>query len=152
MIQSQENATSQKARQKWMAILARAEADALEEYFEEQGLPVHVVMKKPETGTVMIEGRAGGSGRRFNFGEATVTRCVVRVGDTLGFSYALGHDRRKALLAAVADALLQGENATTVMSKLIEPLAERQATARVIASRKAAATKVDFFTLVRGAD
>ena len=152
MILSHENATSQAARQKWMAILARAEIDVLEEYFEQQGLPDHVVMKKPETGTVMIEGRAGGSGRRFNLGEATVTRCVVRVGETLGFSYALGHDRRKALLAAVADALLQGADTAIVQSSLIEPLAERQATARVIASRKAAATKVDFFTLVRGAD
>ena len=152
MINYQENAASKTARQIWMAVLARAERDALEEYFEQRGLPDHVVMKKPETGTVMIEARAGGTGRRFNFGESTVTRCVVRVGDTLGFSYALGHDRRKALLAAVADALLQGKEATAIQSQLIAPLAEKQAAAQLTASRKAAATKVDFFTLVRGAD
>lgn len=140
------------ARQQWMAILARADLTALETYFEKTGLPAHTIMKKPETGTVMLEGRAGGAGRRFNLGEATVTRCIVRVGETLGYAYALGHDRRKALLAAVADALLQDDHAGDLQTALIGPLAAAQANARTIASRKAAATKVDFFTLVRGDD
>lgn len=140
------------ARRQWMAILARADRTALETYFEKTGLPAHTIMKKPETGTVMIEGRAGGAGRRFNLGEATVTRCIVRVGETFGCAYALGHDRRKALLAAIADALLQNDQAGDLQSTLMVPLALGQANARAIASRKAAATKVDFFTLVRGDD
>lgn len=137
-------------RQQWMAILAKAERTALESYFAQSGLPDHTIMKKPETGTVMLEGRAGGSGQRFNLGEATVTRCVVKVGETLGYAYALGHDRRKALLAAVADAMLQANQGHEIQTSLIAPLAAAQADARVTASRKAAATKVDFFTLVRG--
>ena len=135
-----------------MAVLARADRAVLENYFETAGLPAHTVMKKPETGTVMVEGRAGGAGRRFNLGEATVTRCIVQVGETLGYAYALGHDRRKALLAAVADAMLQNDHAGDLQSVLIEPLATAQANGRTLASRKAAATKVDFFTLVRGDD
>lgn len=139
-------------RQSWLAVLARAERDALENYFAAQGIPDHVVMKKPETGTVMLEGRAGGTGRRFNLGEATVTRCVIKLDDTLGFSYALGHDRRKALLAALADAMLQGRQGKTIQAELIQPLAQEQAEAQNLESLKAAATKVDFFTLVRGND
>ena len=73
-------------------------------------LPAHDLLKAPETGTVMVEGRAGGAGRRFNLGEATVTRCVVRLADgAMGFSYALGRDGRKARLAAILDAQLQRE-------------------------------------------
>lgn len=100
----------------------------------------------------MLEGRAGGGGRRFNAGEATVTRAVVRLDDgTMGFSYALGTDKRKAELAAVADALLQSdERHAEVDAALIAPLAAAQADERNARSRKAAATKVDFFTLVRG--
>lgn len=145
-----ENGPSLTARQQWMAVLARADRQTLEEYFERYGLPDHAIMKKPETGTVMIEGRAGGSGCRFNLGEATVTRCVVKLDGVLGFAYALGHDRRKALLAALADAMLQGERSAALQNDLIGPLAAQQLKQQSDASRKAAATKVDFFTLVRG--
>ena len=96
-------------RQQWMATLARASRAEIEALAGE--LPAHEVLKAPETGTVMVEGRAGGAGRRFNLGEATVTRCVVRLGDgAMGFSYALGRDARKARLAAILDARLQGES------------------------------------------
>jgi alpha-D-ribose 1-methylphosphonate 5-triphosphate synthase subunit PhnG len=139
-------------RQFWMAVLARAEAKALQAYFDEHGgLPVFHVMKPAETGTLMVEGRAGGSGRRFNAGEATVTRCIVRLGEQLGFSYALGRDKNKAVLAAVLDAALQDPvTHTVIMTQLIAPLAQQQQAAKEESSRKAAATKVEFFTLVRG--
>jgi alpha-D-ribose 1-methylphosphonate 5-triphosphate synthase subunit PhnG len=99
----------------------------------------------------MLEGRAGGAGRRFNLGEATMTRCVVRVNGILGFAYALGRDKAKAQLAARLDALLQDPaHRDVLMSTVIQPLATAQGQAKEMASRKAAATKVDFFTLVRG--
>lgn len=143
------------ARQLWMAVLARASADELEGAIGRLGgVPDHSVLKPAETGTVMVEGRAGGTGRRFNLGEATVTRCVVRLSDgTMGFAYALGADRRKALLSALLDAMLQqGERGARIEREVIAPLAEAQRGRRDLASRKAAATKVDFFTLVRGHD
>lgn len=148
-------AVSQSERQAWMAVLARARRDDLEAIMTRLGaMPRHSVMKPAETGTIMVEGRAGGTGRRFNLGEATMTRCVVRLeSGAMGFAYALGTDRRKALLAAVLDALLQDPvGGQALASAEIAPLAERQRAARELVLRKAAATKVDFFTLVRGHD
>lgn len=142
-------------RQAWMAVLARARREELEAVIERLGgLPRHTVLKPAETGTVMIEGRAGGTGRRFNLGEATMTRCVVRLETgRMGFAYALGTDRSKALLAAVLDALLQDAEGGPALARAeITPLAARQRAAKELALRKAAATKVDFFTLVRGHD
>lgn len=139
------------ARQHWMAILARASRAEIEALAGSE-LPGHEVLKAPETGTVMVEGRAGGAGRRFNLGEATVTRCVVRLADgAMGFSYALGRDSRKARLAAILDGRLQHEPQDGALANGIAALAAKQAASRDLASRKAAATKVDFFTLVRGA-
>lgn len=139
------------ARQQWMAILARASRADIEA-LTGPDLPAHDILKAPETGTVMVEGRAGGAGRRFNLGEATVTRCVVRLADgAMGFSYALGRDGRKARLAAILDARLQADPQDEALRRGVASLAASQASARELASRKAAATKVDFFTLVRGA-
>lgn len=143
--------TEKTPRQRWMAILARASQSEIEALLGPD-LPAHDILKAPETGTTMIEGRAGGAGRRFNLGEATVTRCVVRLaGGAMGFSYALGRDARKARLAAILDAKLQAEAAGSALHRDIDRLAAQQEAARDLASRKAAATKVDFFTLVRGA-
>ena len=134
-----------------MAVLARASRGEVAELVGAD-IPRHDILKAPETGTVMVEGRAGGAGRRFNLGEATVTRCIIRLDDgAMGFSYALGRDARKARLAAILDARLQAEAPDSALHHAVDELAERQSAARDLASRKAAATKVDFFTLVRGA-
>ena len=139
------------ARRRRIALLARAERADLERVFVAAGLPDHAGLKAEETGTVMIEGRAGGAGRRFNLGEATVTRCVVRVGEHMGVAYALGRDKRKARLAAVIDALMQDEtHRASLETAVLTPLEKTLHEARERASRKAAATKVEFFTLVRG--
>ena len=138
-------------RQRWMAVLARASRAEIAELVGPD-VPGHDILKAPETGTVMVEGRAGGAGRRFNLGEATVTRCIIRLDDgAMGFSYALGRDGRKARLAAILDARLQAEAPGAALHRAVDALAERQSAARDLASRKAAATKVEFFTLVRGA-
>lgn len=136
-------------RQRWMATLARASRTEIETLLGAP--PQHELLKAPETGTVMLEGRAGGAGQRFNLGEATVTRCVVRLSNgRMGFSYALGRDGRKARLAALLDARLQDEAEDGALHRGIAALSQQQAAARELASRRAAATKVDFFTMVRG--
>lgn len=139
-------------RRQWMGVLARAQLGDVEALLAGLGpLPEDDVVRPAETGTIMLEGRAGGTGLRFNIGETTVTRCVVRAAGHLGFSYALGRDRAKARLSAKLDALLQSpEHHSAILRAVIMPLAQRQTEARTMASRKAAATKVDFFTLVRG--
>ena len=141
------------ARQRWMGILARATGDEIAGLLASiEPQPSYELIKRPETGTLMLEGRAGGAGQRFNMGEATMTRCVIRLPDgTMGFSYALGRDRNKAEQSAVIDALLQSATSDAeVLNVGIDAMARKQAEAREIASRKAAATKVNFFTLVRG--
>lgn len=135
-------------RARWMGVLARASRAELETAWQAlAGQPTYQVLRRPEVGLVMVQGRAGGTGNPFNLGEMTVTRATVRLADgTVGHSYAAGRDTRKAELAAVFDALLQhGGHAD-----LVADLAGRQAEARNLASRKAAATKVEFFTMVRG--
>ncbi len=132
--------------------MARATSTELAEILARQGpMPEHTILKRAEAGTVMIEGRAGGNGDRFNLGEATVTRCVIRLpAGIVGVSYALGTDRRKAHLAALLDGILQTAASSGQLRDAIEDLASRQVARRQEASRKAAATKVEFFTLVRG--
>ena len=134
-------------RQSWMATLARASRAEIESLLGDP--PEHDLLKAPETGTVMVEGRAGGAGRRFNLGEATVTRCVVRIeGGTMGFSYALGRDAGKARLAAILDARLKGEAGDGPLHRGIAELASRQGAARELASRKAAAGKLSLGALI----
>jgi alpha-D-ribose 1-methylphosphonate 5-triphosphate synthase subunit PhnG len=101
---------------------------------------------------VMLRGRIGGTGDVFNLGEASVTRCALRMGaGALGVGYALGRDRRKAELMAIFDALLQDPaRQAGILRELVEPLAGQQAAQRESASRAAAASKVEFFTFVRG--
>jgi alpha-D-ribose 1-methylphosphonate 5-triphosphate synthase subunit PhnG len=101
---------------------------------------------------VMLRGRVGGTGNPFNLGEASVVRCAVRLGDgPLGVSYALGRDKRRAELAALFDALLQDPlHHDSLQRELITPLALVQAQARAQKQSDMAASKVEFFTFVRG--
>ncbi len=142
-------------RKRWMSILAQADSDALEDAFDNLGRkPRHNLLRPPETGLVMVQGRANGTGQRFNAGEMTVTRCSVRVaGGIVGHAYVAGRDRRHAELAAVFDALMQDPDARDELERdVIAPLADTQEQARRQVRRKSAATKVDFFTMVRGED
>ncbi|MBX9932488.1 MAG: phosphonate C-P lyase system protein PhnG [Methylobacterium sp.] len=110
-------------------------------------------LRAPETGLVMTRGRIGGDGRAFNLGEATVTRAAVRLpsGET-GFAYHLGRDRPKARLAAILDAHWQApERRAAVEAALSGIVARREQEAQAHA-RRTAATRVNFFTLVRGED
>jgi alpha-D-ribose 1-methylphosphonate 5-triphosphate synthase subunit PhnG len=112
-------------------------------------LPAWTLVRGPETGLVMVRGRAGGSGSPFNLGEMTVTRCTVRLasGD-IGHAYVAGREERRAELAAVADALLQVPATYHVLlDSLIRPLAEAQREQRLARAEKAAATRVEFFSM-----
>ncbi len=153
------DAADNESRRRWMATLARAATADLEFCWQTHGRKDgrgvgYDFLRRPECGLVMVRGRAGGNGQRFNLGEMTVTRCSVRLGDgTVGHAYVAGRDRRRAELAAAFDALLQTPSRhEDIQSRVIAPLATKYLAARTERSRKAAATKVDFFTLVRGED
>ena len=141
------------ARKSWLAVLARAERAKLEEAVAALSpRPAWRVVKPAESGLAMVRGRAGGTGQQFNVGEMSVARCVVQVeGGAVGVGYVAGRDRRKAELVALLDALLQdGPFVETLKRDVVAPLAARQDAARRQVLSKAAATKVDFFTMVRG--
>lgn len=142
------------ARRRWMSLLATAEAKTLAEMWSTLALaPEHHLLRPPEIGSVMVRGRAGASGGAFNLGEMTVTRCSVRLATgEEGHAYIQGRDKKKARRAALVDALMQTDAAEQVQAKVIEPLAQVRDAAKAARAAKAAATKVDFFTMARGED
>jgi alpha-D-ribose 1-methylphosphonate 5-triphosphate synthase subunit PhnG len=100
----------------------------------------------------MIRGRAGGGGNPFNLGEATVTRATVRLETgEVGHSYALGRDGGKATISAVLDALFQRDPGT-VETQVLAPLRASATAADRQRRDETAATRVVFFTMVRGED
>jgi alpha-D-ribose 1-methylphosphonate 5-triphosphate synthase subunit PhnG len=108
-----------------------------------------VIVRGPETGLVMMRGRIGGTGDAFNVGETTVTRCTVKLASgIIGHSYVQGRNGDHAKRAALCDAVFQ--ESPEKLAQLLKALTHRLEENRRIASSKAAATKVDFFTMVRG--
>lgn len=112
------------------------------------------MLRGPETGLVMVRGRIGGGGSPFNLGEATVSRATVRLANGIvGFGHSLGTDREKARLAAIFDALWQqADTRDFVEAHLLSPIAARIAAEDRRKTEETAATRVDFFTMVRGED
>ena len=138
-----------------MAVLAQAEADDIERGLRLVGDGVEFTEPRPvETGLIMLRGRIGGDGAPFNAGEATVTRAAVQLASgVIGFGYVLGRDHRKARAVALCDALLQADDyRLSVEQHVLAPLRLAQQQRRVFARAQTAATRVDFFTLVRGED
>jgi alpha-D-ribose 1-methylphosphonate 5-triphosphate synthase subunit PhnG len=113
--------------------------------------PAHDILRPPEIGTVMVRGRAGAKGAPFNLGEMTVTRATVRLADgAVGHGHVQGRSKQAALTAALIDALCEAGEDAPLEAAILAPLrAEAEAQRRARAAR-AAATKVEFFTMVRG--
>ena len=147
-------------RKRHIAALAMADEATLEaEAAKFSSAFSYTFLRRPEAGLVMVEGRAGNSGQRFNLGEMLVTRCVVRLTSkdsstaTEGYSFIQGSHARHAELAAVFDALLQQKCWAEVLElSLIAPLVADRETALRKRAEETAKTRVDFFTLVRGED
>lgn len=152
MAEYQENAIA--ARRQWMGLLARAPEEALMELWGEAGTPPSFDwLRSPEVGGVMVRGRTGGTGAPFNLGEMTVTRCSLALKDgTVGHGYVQGRSKRKAEAAAMIDALMQTDAAGEIHARIITPLRQQMQAAKTARASKAAATKVEFFTLARGED
>jgi len=147
-------------RAAWIALLARSPLALLESALQaSSGLPVQW-LRKPETGLMMVQGRAGGSGERFNAGEVTVTRCVLRwvnpdlpgasAPAQIGVAYVLGRSHRHAQLAALADAMLQDPNTSKAWAEaLLAPIRNHIDQRRQQQHAAAQSTRVDFFTVAR---
>ncbi|APG48307.1 phosphonate C-P lyase system protein PhnG [Phaeobacter porticola] len=141
-------------RKGWMSLLATAKESALQDLWQRYGKnPDHDWLRAPEAGGVMVRGRMGASGAPFNLGEMTVTRCALTLADgTVGHGYVQGRSKTKAEIAAKIDALMQTEAADGLRQAVLTPLQADKQAEQTRRAAKAAATKVDFFTMVRGED
>lgn len=145
------------SRAEWMELLARAPKALLESALKDHIPHEPSWLRKPETGLMMVKGRVGGTGEPFNLGEITVTRCAIKLQDSqsqerVGVAYVLGRSKSLALLASVADALLQDELKTMEwQNTLIQPIKLYLKTLQEHSEQKSQSTKVDFFTLAREA-
>jgi alpha-D-ribose 1-methylphosphonate 5-triphosphate synthase subunit PhnG len=145
-------------RQQWLAVLAKASADELGRAWDLLSeKPIYRTLRGSETGLVMVRGRIGGTGQAFNLGEMTMTRAAIQLLDATGnvthtgFGHVAGRSGRRAELVALFDALLQDpERRERIACEIMEPLAARQRAAKAANAAKVSATKVEFFTMVRG--
>jgi len=146
------------SRRRWLAVLAHAPRPLLQSLAQELATVPFDVLRAPEVGLTMLRGRIGNSGDRFNVGEATLTRCVVRHHDDsanpagrtvrIGVGYVLGRDPERAGWVARFDALLQQPRwQARLQAEVIAPLAAETARQRAAAQRETAASRVRFFNL-----
>ncbi|MBV4520690.1 phosphonate C-P lyase system protein PhnG [Pseudomonas sp. SWRI74] len=151
MENAMQNPVPHTERQHWIGVLARARRNELQPFEDALRDIEYQLIRAPEIGMTLVRGRMGGNGAPFNVGEMSVTRCVVRLADgRTGYSYLAGRDKVHAELAALADAHLQGVQQRHWLTEMITPLAASQAERRAQKEAETAATKVEFFTLVRG--
>lgn len=142
-------------RQDWIKILSNSQYENIAQLWQQTGIKAdYQTIREPEIGLVQIQGRIHGKGKRFYIGDATITRCVIKLDNNhYGYSYLLGRDKTKSILCAVIDGLLQSENyKEQIINTVIEPLREIYLNIRKHNHDMTQTTKVDFFTLVRGED
>jgi len=138
------------SRRDWLGLIARAPETRLNALWPADA-PSFVWLRKPEVGSMMVQGRAGATGAAFNLGEVTVTRASVRLDcGTIGHALVQGRDTHKAERAALLDALLQTACGDRLQKDVLAALQAAETEAGETRARRAAATKVDFFTMVRG--
>ena len=145
--------TTQRGRRDWLGLLATAAPGRLAALTDGIAWPDADWLRPAEIGTVMVRGRIGGTGAPFNLGEMTVTRASVRLPcGTVGHGHVQGRDKDAARRAALCDALMQTGAAAEIRARVLTPLAQEAAARTSARAARAAATRVEFFTLARGED
>ncbi len=139
-------------RKSWMSLLATSNQSDLLNLWEQKKIRVNYIwLRTPEIGSIMAQGRMGVTGDKFNIGEVTITRCSLKLNcGTIGHSYVQGRSKKKAEISALCDALMQTKMSKEINKNIIIPLEKIKKDNKHKILSKAEATKVDFFTLVRG--
>jgi alpha-D-ribose 1-methylphosphonate 5-triphosphate synthase subunit PhnG len=152
MNESPDDATAR--RIEMMRLLSRATREELEAAVERFApLPPMRELRAPDVGLAMLRGRVGGDGSPFNIGEATVTRAAVQLeAGATGVSYMLGREPERARAAAILDALWQDEALRGTVELALTDVRRRLDDEVTQGAAKTEATKVNFFTMVRGED
>ena len=136
-----------------MSALSRALPEEIEQAWDEtQEKPEYSFLRVPQVGLAMVRGKTGADGEVFNLGEITMTRVSVRLDSgTVGHGYVAGRRARHAELCAVFDALAQEpERRDDILSRVVRPLVTSAFKRVSTRKRQTDATKVEFFTMVRG--
>ncbi|MGR3513547.1 MAG: phosphonate C-P lyase system protein PhnG [Paracoccaceae bacterium] len=141
-------------RKAWMSLLAKAPEGRVAALLDaSMPRPRFTWLRSPEIGSTMVRARAGGTGAAFNLGEITVTRCALTLkSGEVGHAYIQGRRKADAEAAALVDALMQSATADAVRAAVLDPLNDEVSHAKSARAAKAAATKVEFFTMTRGED
>ncbi|MFT5719774.1 MAG: alpha-D-ribose 1-methylphosphonate 5-triphosphate synthase subunit PhnG [Motiliproteus sp.] len=145
----------QEDRQHWMSVMAKSSSELVTRLSA-----THVdstefeTIRAPEVGLTQVRARMGGTGSEFNLGDMTLCRCVVRSqAGHYGYSYIAGRNKAHARRAAELDALLQSEaHRPLLRQQVIAPLEGVLLEEQQHKTAETRATKVNFFTLVRGED
>ena len=139
-------------RKSWMSLLATSNKNDLLNLWEQKKININYEwLRTPEIGSIMAQGRMGVTGDKFNIGEVTITRCSLKLNcGTIGHSYVQGRSKKKAEISALCDALMQTEMSKEINKSIIIPLEKIKKNNKDKILSKSEATKVDFFTLVRG--
>ncbi|MEP5731118.1 MAG: phosphonate C-P lyase system protein PhnG [Sulfitobacter sp.] len=141
-------------RQAWMSLMAVAPEGRVATLLDAaEKRSAFTWLRAPEIGSAMICGRAGATGAPFNLGEMTVTRCALTLETgEVGHAYIQGRRKADAEAAALVDAMMQTTLAEKLRAAVLDPLAAEMKHVKTTRAAKAAATKVDFFTMTRGED
>ena len=123
-------------RKSWLSLMAKSSSEDIKTCWKKAELDCAAeIIRMPEIGTVMVKGRQGGNGAAFHLGEMSVTRCSIKTEAGI-----IGHGYH------------QGDQFQIVNDKIFTILSNIEAGKIQNLTAKAAATKVDFFTMVRGED
>ncbi|MEO8804563.1 MAG: phosphonate C-P lyase system protein PhnG [Burkholderiaceae bacterium] len=141
-------------RAAWLRVLARATPDELAAHASPVLADYRFEwLRAPEPGLVMVRARIGNTGDRFNLGEATVTRCAVRLrldGDAMvaGVGHVMGLDSPRAERIAQLDALLQVDALHALLWRtVVEPLRSLDEQRGRDERARTEASRVRFFAL-----
>lgn len=139
-------------RKEWIGLLGSADPQWLEQQKKRLGVdPTPDFMVRPETGMIMMQARQDGAGPRFNLGEVTVSRCILKLDGVMGYAMVMGSNLRHAKLAALFDAMLQmPDSGSGLRESLVPELRRLQKERRDKEARDVRSSKVEFFTMKRG--
>ena len=140
----------QEARRDWLAILVRVPANEVIAASNEFDFSV-VILKGPEVGLLMTNGRIHSTGRPFHLGEVSLTKCVLKDDQgLLGYGHIIGRNKQQAKAIALFDLALQRINSAEPALIRLNAWKEEVAEIEAMESEAVEKTRVDFFTMVRG--
>ena len=140
----------QEARRDWLATLVSVPASEVIAASNEFDFSV-VILKGPEVGLLMINGRIHSTGRPFHLGEVSLTKCVLRDDQgLLGYGHIIGRNKQQAKAIALFDLALQRNDSAEAALIRLNAWKEDVAEIDAMESEAVEETRVDFLTMVRG--